>query len=61
MGEGVVRDQYTLLANQIAEVARLAAQVDDRNRNILGVTQDALDRAKIRLADQFRQIERSRS
>ena len=43
-------DHYDAVADAVAEVARLAAQMDDPKRNILGVTRDQLDAAKRKLA-----------
>jgi hypothetical protein len=46
------------IADTVAEVARLAAQLDDPTRNVLGVTSDRLDVVKARLAQQLRQLTR---
>jgi hypothetical protein len=51
-------DLYDAVADMIAEVARLAAQADDPNRNVLGVTRDQLDRAKRTLAELLRSAAR---
>jgi hypothetical protein len=47
----MTKDSYDDIADAVAEVARLAAQMDDPNRNILGTTRDQLDAAKRRLGD----------
>jgi hypothetical protein len=44
------RDLYDGIADAVADVARLAAQADDPKRNILGVTSDQRDAAKLKLA-----------
>jgi hypothetical protein len=47
-------DCYDAISDAVADVARLAAQVENPTRNILGVTIGRLDTAKRKLAELMR-------
>jgi hypothetical protein len=51
-----VDSMYRAFSNAVAEVARLSVQVDDPARNVLGITVDKLERAKLRVEHTLREI-----
>lgn len=54
MIERINPDIYDEIAGAIAEVAALAAELDDPKRNIIGITADRLAYTKIMLAGLMR-------